>query len=286
MARTSLLLKVAVVVAAATIATACSDGDGGSAMPDGAFPVVANADLAVGEQRLLVGLVTADATSYASAERDVVIDLYPPGSDEPSSSLPGVFMWTTPDVRGLYRTSAVFDVPGVWEIALRTDEGRVSDRIPFNVAVDGLTPAVGEAAPAPVTATASSESEIADISTDPDPDPRFYEVSLDAALRSGKPTVVVFATPAFCQTATCGPMLDMVKDVAGFHPDVNFIHVEVYENLDAASREDLVIVKAVEAWRLPSEPWVFVVDSRGFITAKFEGALDSEELTVVLEVLG
>lgn len=285
MVKPQVMLKCLVVTAAAVFVSACAGGDDGNSIPDGAFPIVANADLAVGEQRLLVGFVSADAVSYATPEREVMIDLYPPGSDVPSSSHEGVFMWTTPGVRGLYRTLAVFDSPGIWEVALRTDDDTVTARVPFNVAADGLTPSVGEPAPAVATATASVASEIAAISTDPEPDPRFYEVSLDAAVDSGRPTVVVFATPAFCETATCGPMLDTVKEIAPNFPEVNFIHVEVYENLDATSRDDLILVEAVEAWNLPSEPWAFVIDAQGAIAAKLEGALDPEELSATLENL-
>ena len=58
-------------------------------------------------------------------------------------------------------------------------------------------------------------------------------------------------------------MLDQVKAVAPAHPDANFVHVEIYENLDATSADELIIVPAVTAWGLPSEPWVFVVDADG-----------------------
>ena len=94
---------------------------------------------------------------------------------------------------------------------------------------------------------------------------------------------MAFSTPAFCQTATCGPTLEVVKQVATNHPDdVDFVHVEVYTNLDAGSFEGLELVPAIDDWRLPSEPWVFVVDGSGIIAAAFEGALAAEELEAAL----
>jgi len=73
--------------------------------------------------------------------------------------------------------------------------------------------------------------------------------------------------------------------VAPDFPLVNFIHVEIYENLDATTREELWVVEAVDVWRLPSEPWVFVVDATGTIAARFEGAVDPAELRAALEEL-
>jgi hypothetical protein len=48
---------------------------------------------------------------------------------------------------------------------------------------------------------------------------------------------------------------------------VAFIHVEFYKDPGSAQR---VPVDAVGEWNLQTEPWFFV-DSRGLISAKFEG---------------
>lgn len=268
----------------AALAAACG-GSTAAGIPQEAFPVVANADLAVGSQRLLVGLVTADSDSLAASDLPVEFDLYSPETAEPSFSVTGTFLWTVPEVRGLYRADVTFDRAGRWQIAAHSPGGPSSLVIPFDVAEEGRTPEVGDPAPAVRTRTAEVVADLSEITTDPDPDPRFYELSLDAAVASGRPTVVVFSTPGFCESATCGPMLDNVKLVAADFPQVNFVHVEIYENLDAATRQDLRVVEAVEAWRLVSEPWVFVVDSTGSIAARFEGAVDPDELRAALEEL-
>ena len=135
--------------------------------------------------------------------------------------------------------------------------------------------------PAPRSETPTGdEFPLAEISSDPDPDPSFYDLSLADAVADGRPTVVVFATPAFCQTAVCGPTLDIVKGMTGAHPGVDFVHVEVYTNLDDA--ENLEIVPAVIEWGLPTEPWVFVVDADGIVIARFEGVISVEEISAVL----
>lgn len=269
-----------VVLAALTAGCGRSAAPG---VPEEAFPVVANADLAVGSQRLLVGLVTADGASLAAADFPVEFDLYSPEAVEPSFTVTGIFLWTVPEVRGLYRTEATFDRAGRWRIAAQSPGGTPGLVIPFDVAEEGQTPDVGDPAPAVRTRTADDVDDLSQITTDLDPDPAFYELSLDAALASGRPTVVVFSTPGLCQTATCGPMLNNVKRLTVDFADVNFVHIEIYENLDAATRDELRVSEAVEAWRLVSEPWVFIVDSKGIIAARFEGAVDPEELRAALE---
>jgi hypothetical protein len=110
----------------------------------------------------------------------------------------------------------------------------------------------------------------------------FYEMTVAEAVESG-PSVLVFATPAWCTSQSCGPMLDQVQEMAPDYPDLNYVHVEVYENIHVTNREDLVLVPAVEEWGLPSEPWLYVTDDRGTVTAAFEGAVSDEELRAVLD---
>lgn len=271
-------------LALAALASSCGGSNVGG-IPEEAFPVVANADLAVGTQRLLVGLVTADGDWLAASYLPVEFDLYAPEAVEPSSIVEGIFIWTVPEVRGLYRAQVTFDRSGRWQIAAHSPGGPQTSVIPFDVGQETRAPTTGDRAPVVRTSTVSEVVDLSEITTDPDPDPRFYELSLDTALASRQPTVVVFATPGFCESATCGPILDNVKQVAPDFPLVNFVHVEIYENLDATTREELRVVEAVEVWRLPSEPWVFVVDATGTIAARFEGAVDPAELRAALEEL-
>ncbi|MGH9893208.1 MAG: TlpA family protein disulfide reductase, partial [bacterium] len=90
----------------------------------------------------------------------------------------------------------------------------------------------------------------------------------------------------FCTSQACGPMLDQVEAIAREHPGVNFLHVEIYENLDAETAEDLQISEAVTAWGLPSEPWIFVMDNEGNVSSRFEGALRQGEIEEALAAVG
>jgi hypothetical protein len=92
--------------------------------------------------------------------------------------------------------------------------------------------------------------------------------------------VIAFATPAFCQTAICGPTLERIKEIAPAHPGVDFVHVEVYTNLD--DPDNLEVVPSIIEWGLPTEPWIFVVDADGIVTHRFEGLVTAEELDAAL----
>jgi len=90
-----------------------------------------------------------------------------------------------------------------------------------------------------------------------------------------KPVVLLFATPALCQSRTCGPVVDIAEEVrAKYGGGVTFIQNEIYvdNNPRKGARPQ------VKAWRLPSEPWAFVLDRRGRVTQRFESVFSVGEL--------
>jgi hypothetical protein len=90
-----------------------------------------------------------------------------------------------------------------------------------------------------------------------------------------KPVVLTFATPALCQSRVCGPVVDVVEQVKATAPkDVAFIHSEIYKN----NAPNQGVTPAVAAWRLQSEPWTYVIDRTGRVSARFEGAFSVGEL--------
>jgi hypothetical protein len=80
-------------------------------------------------------------------------------------------------------------------------------------------------------------------------------------------------------------MMAHAKDLRPAYPDVNWVHVEVYEGFnDATFAPDVEhLAPAVVAYGLPSEPWVFVMDESGVVVARFEGVIGAGELEAVLE---
>ncbi len=260
-----------------------SCGGGGSAdhaLPDDALVLVVSSDLAVGPQRVLVSAVDGDNRSLVT-DRPVSLTFFSPDG-APSQETEARFVWAIPEIRGLWVAKVDFDYPGTWTPAVRTVDDRLVRGAPFAVNPDGSAVQVGEPAPASPSKT-EADGPIETITSDPDPDPRFYRMTVGDAVGSGRPSVIVFATPAFCVSGTCGPSLEVAKSLIDQYPEVNWIHVEVYENLDAPSREALLLAEAVVEWGLPSEPWVFVVDHSGVVVDRFEGVIGRMELAEALE---
>jgi hypothetical protein len=147
-------------------------------------------------------------------------------------------------------------------------------------------PVVGERPPPSRTPTlASTGGNVAQLTTRVPPDRDLLRSSVADSLRAKVPFVVAFATPKFCQSRTCGPVVDVVEQVAKAFRSrrVRFIHVEVYERNDPARGYN----RWMRDWHLDTEPWTFVVNGQGRVSARFEGALSVRELTdAVGRVLG
>ena len=109
-----------------------------------------------------------------------------------------------------------------------------------------------------------------------------HQVSFDQALTSDKPTVVPFATPLFCSSRMCGPVVD--QQLLAFQQlkgQADFIHVEIYPERDTTKPAPLY-----RAWGLPSEPGVFVIDRQGIIRARLgEGPTTAGEIQAALRPL-
>ncbi|MEO8639553.1 MAG: hypothetical protein ABI458_06540 [Chloroflexota bacterium] len=269
-------------------------------MTNGDFiPVIVSAELGTGHSRVLITLQDGDGRSLAAPavtveERFFDLDA---STDTPVSQVDGTFRWLIPDAKAIYTSSADFARAGNWGIEVTGHEAGEPDRTAraiFSVRETTETPAIGADAPPSDTLTATDPAAIKAISTDTDPDPAFYALSVKDAIAAGKPFVLVFATPLFCTSGTCGPALDLVRQVA---PDyagrVNFIHVEPYllQVTDGGTQPELDVlghpqpVRAVVEWGLPTEPYVFVVDADGKVVAKFEGMAYPDELTAALDAI-
>ena len=272
-------------------------GDGGSSgaesfnqpFTDASFyPVIASSEIVVGENRFLVGLLDDKDAPVANPNIDMHISFFDLGesAETPVSETDMRFIWIQKPYQGIYVGDAEFDAPGKWGAEVTITGGGADERLRagFQVESRATTPAIGDPAPSIDTPTAADvNGRLSRISTDPKPDPDFYRLSVAEAIAAGRPFVVAFATPKFCASQTCGPTLQIVKQVARDFPQVNFLHVEPYEL--PAEAADLEPVRSVNKWGLPTEPWVFVVDGRGRVAAKFEGAISVPELGGALSKL-
>jgi len=261
-------------------------------------PLLVSSELAVGQNRFLFTLIDAQNRLVAAPEVEVDVRFFDLAADPeaPVTELTAGYLQADEE-RGLYRAAVDFTCSGTWgaELTARIpDREQRQARVVFSVRPESSTPAIGERVPATDTPTADSVEAIAEISTDLEPDPDFYQLSVDEALEQQQPFALVFATPAFCQTRACGPTLDIVRDVAtDFKDEMAFIHVEPYvlEMTDAglqpvlSDAQRFQSVPSVIEWGLPSEPYIFVVDAGGTLTAKFEGVAGPEELQAAFEAV-
>jgi hypothetical protein len=188
---------------------------------------------------------------------------------------------------GIYVAHLTFDKAGDWGVdvtASRPNGGRMSTRLPMNVLALPVVPGVGQ--PAPLTHNPTVR-DVADVETIDSGRPvdDMHQLSIADAIQQHRPALVVFATPAFCMSNTCGPEVKVVQGLEPAYRDrLAFIHVEIWRDFkpDPAKKQ---LAQAVLDWRLTTEPWVFLIDSKGVIQSRFEAATASDELKTAIDQL-
>jgi hypothetical protein len=264
------------------------------------FPQLINPTgaIACGSTRLMFSFLDAQNVPVAKPEQSVEVALFDLGADPatPVLSGPTTFIWAIEPTVGVYVFDARFPTAGTWGAELTMtvgDSPPETVRLVFDVQPVSAVVAVGDPAPPSDTPTlADVGGDVAKISTDDQPVDAFYKTSIADAVAAKKPFVVVFATPKFCRSAQCGPTLDRVKPIAAAHPGVTFINVEPYELktvdgqlqpvLTDSDPPDLTPTAATNEWRLLAEPWVFVVNKNGIVTASFMLIFSDEELNAAI----
>jgi len=186
------------------------------------------------------------------------------------------------DVHGVYVAQLTLERPGPWglEIVARHGDGVVeAARLRVAALAATRSPQPGTPAPRSRNLIASDVSDLKHIDTSEPPDPRLHQTRIADAIAQGRPQVVVFATPKFCTSRVCGPVLDIARTlIPDYGQRVAFVHQEIWQ---PGGMERLV--PTVEEWNLRSEPWTFVVDGEGIVRARFEGVMTRRELEAALQ---
>lgn len=257
----------------------------------GIIPVLASSEKLVGESRLLFVLVDQQNRPIADETLEVEIGFYDLCSDPASATevLPAAFEWGIVGQRAFYVVTPDLTQPGPWGAAVAIRDpatgATTGAKLQFSVSEGGFGPRAGDAAPPVRTLTlADVDGDVRRVSSDPNPDPTFYEMSLDAALATGEPFLLAFITPAFCTSAQCGPTIEILKEAVAAVP-IRVVAVEPYElvyqdgHLQPVLQDgNFVPVEAATTYGIPTEPWIFVVDAAGTITASFEAVVGVQEL--------
>jgi hypothetical protein len=270
---------------------------------DGLQPLITTSELVVGQNRFAFGLLkanklleSADVTlriySIDGSEAQLAAELNAPyqaiGELKQQRSLHRHSDGTEHvhgdefGVRGHYVAQVSFPRAGTWGIeilAQQKDGSHDVARTAVTVLDNPQTPAVGSPAPRSRNLIASDVKDLRQIDTSPRPDSRLHQIRIADAIEQRKPQLIVFATPQFCTSRMCGPVVDIVRTLLPtYGKRVAFTHQEIWQDF-----ADKKVFPTVEEWRLFTEPWIFVVDGQGIIRAKFEGLVTPRELEAALE---
>jgi hypothetical protein len=193
-------------------------------------------------------------------------EIGPPGSGE--SAFGGIGRIYVVDLR--------IRRPGRYWLVAQPDGAKIQALGELEVKARSDSVAVGEQAPRSATPTLVNTHAVSELTTRVPPDRALLHYSISGSLAAHKPFVVTFATPRFCTSRTCGPVVDVVEAVRRRFSShgVRFIHVEVYKR----NRPALGYNRWMRQWGLRSEPWTFLVGRDGRVKAKFEGSVSVQEL--------
>ncbi len=151
--------------------------------------------------------------------------------------------------------SSELDLPkaGEWKLAaiLREDGELMGTTLPVvDVGQFKKVPKIGDKAPLIHTPSAGNK--------------------VDYAEALGKePIVLLFATPEFCQSRVCGPVVDVAEQAKHEYGDeAAFIQMEIYKDNDPAQG----VRPQVRKFHLPTEPFLFTIDRSGVVADAVEGA--------------
>ena len=187
----------------------------------------------------------------------------------------------------VFTTTVDFNQTGLWGAQLQVKTGnKTYDNllVTFVVLERTSEPGVGDQAPRTKQKLAKDVANLSEIDSSKSTHPEFHNITVADAIASGKPSVVAFVTPAFCQTRFCGPVMEtvVIPTYQQYKDRAHVIHIEPVD-LALARKGTLVAGREFEEWKLRSEPFIFVVNGQGIVTTKFEGIIDLAEVKQALD---
>ena len=185
---------------------------------------------------------------------------------------------------GFYGTGAVFDVAGNWVARISATPPGASEATIVDAAFEVLDayriPAPGTVPPASQNDTFDTNSNTTSLCSR-EPACALHDKVIADYLGRGRPLVVQFSTPAFCDTRFCGPVLDvMLDEVEAYQERVDFVHIEVWQDFQLKQYRP-----ATQEWGLPTEPITFFMRADGTVASYLESVFSGGELTAALDGL-
>ena len=196
--------------------------------------------------------------------------------------------------RGVYEAEdVVFDAAGVWRVTLDAEIDGVTRELTADLAVTEKSPI-----PAPgdralltenltVDAKGTADASIDSMATGGEgiPDPELHEWTIADAVKQGRAALILFGTPAFCESQFCGPEVQELQRLAAAYPDrAVYIHIEIWKDY-----EGQVVNRAAADWLLRdgdmTEPWLYLIDADGIVADRWGSLFDATEVAAALEAL-
>ncbi len=254
-------------------------------------PILGTTVLRTGAQR--VAFLLESATALVSAPEASVRTMFLDGDAESESTTAAFDLWPF-GTRGSYVTELTFPQAGRWRLNIAVDDASVVGEAELVVEVEetSIVRDIGQIALFSNTKTLDTvQGDLTKLTSDYRPDAELYELSIAESIFSGRPSVVVFASPAFCTTPTCGPQVQTLSELKDGTPDAaDYIHVEIYDNPHEI-QGDLsrgVLSPVLADWGIDQVPhyrnesWTFVIGADGRIASRFEGYVSRAELESAL----
>ncbi len=253
--------------------------------------ILVPSELILGANRFAVGLIDPQRGMIHDANVHFrYFDLHDPAKPDVESEADAASLQTPDKESTIYAQEREFTRAGPWgvEVQARLPDGSsIVKRIAFQVVAHSATLKPGDRVPALETRTYKDvNGDLHQLASAPKPNPEFYRMSLAQALTNGKPTMLLFSTPAFCQTRLCGPAYDIATRLEQrFHDQVNFVHIEVYRGLPNPAETNWELDPAMTAFGLQTEPWLYLID-KGVVAYRVEGLFTEAEVEQHLKPLG
>lgn len=183
--------------------------------------------------------------------------------------------------RAYFPLRVTVDAPGIYTARTEIDGTATEMSFQVDAAEDVKVIQPGARMPALETPTTADGRGVNPVCTR-EPACPLHDVTVAEALGDGAPIALLVATPAFCQIAICGPVLDVLLDETPDRPDVRFLHAEVY----ADPAQDLETYAPVVApLGLHFEPCLVLVGADGVVADRVDIIYDRAELRARLALL-
>ncbi len=276
MDRRRFLAAVGATAGAGLVLSACGSlGGSSSGVPDGPPELSLlqpSFELLTGEQRRYAFMLVDEENRPVQSD-SVEVYVADPDDEIVGGPFDTEFSREGEERLGTYRTHIDLPDAGFWSIVAVADGRKGQGAVSVVDAADSEFPAPGDPA-VPATTPTTADDQGYDALCTSNPVCEMHEVSLDTSLDEGRPVVLLFATPAYCQTSVCGPAVEIADQVRAAEDwgDLAWVHVEIYT--DAAE----TVAPPVLDWGLPSEPWLYAIGRDGNIVDRIDGPLTSADV--------